>query len=74
MRYLEIERYLNWTLSPPSDEGEDRQKWLEGNDVIPFLRSSTNEDVPIYVGMPFYSMYGVLIPQDRLADLARVEP
>jgi hypothetical protein len=74
MRYLEIERYLNWTLSPPSKEGEDRQKWLEGTDVVPFLRSSRNEDVPIYVGTPFFYLYAVLVPKDRLSELAGVEP
>src|SRR5687768_4683996 len=74
MKYLEIERYLNWTLEPPADGKEDRQEWLEGTDAIPFLRSSGNEDVPIYVGMPFFYLYAVLVPNDRLSELVGVEP
>jgi len=66
MNFAAIEKYLVSTCTAPATNEHRQAEWLRFSDVIPFLKSSAQEMVPVYASAYGVYIYSVFVPIDRL--------
>ncbi len=60
--------YLDSQTTPANSSDEAIQEWHAHKDSLAFLRNSSHGDTAIYVSVPGFFVYSLIVPLERLAE------
>ena len=70
---LQIEEYLKSKSQVPEIDSDAYESWIECRDVVPFLQSLGEGDVPVLISTPYFYLYAMLVPLDSLGKDYKTE-